>query len=265
MPTPQVQNDPIYTLPFLYKNGLIISNDATTPNTVLDISAGQCRDSNDVMDIVLGSPNLEGLIVAAPLLLNFAVNGVNGLDTGTIGDNTMYAIYMIADSRYYKPTACIATLATNAIPLMPFGYDSLRLIGYWATNVEGNLFLGYMAGNNNAMKFFYDAPQATAVTAGSQTSYTPVVLGSLVPPINNMPLYVQTIYAANAANNTLHLKPGNGEGNAVTIISTVATGTANTVTQSVVFSQLISGVPNIQYQVAAGSVEIDIAGFDFYV
>lgn len=260
MPNPQIQNDPIYTLPFLYKSGLTISNDATTPNTVLDIAAGQCRDANDVIDIPVGTANLEGTSVAAPLLLNAAINGVNGLDTGTLGVSLMYAIYIIADSRYYKPVGCIATLATNTIPLMPFGYDSYRLIGYWATNSSSHWQTGYYIGSGSNLQFFYDAVQATAVTAGAATSYTAVSLAKWVPPVNNIVADIYTSYVPAVAGNTLHLQAVNQTGDCAVITGQVATVPLTQVTPVLV--QLATGVPEINYKVVTSdTVAIDVQGF----
>lgn len=42
-------------MPRMYKSGMLISNDVGTPNTVLDIAVGKCRDSTDTVDIVAGS------------------------------------------------------------------------------------------------------------------------------------------------------------------------------------------------------------------
>src|SRR5580692_3582295 len=93
------QLDPIINQPFLYVNGLLVSNDATTPNTVLDIAAGQCRDSNNVIDMILGDFLNEGYGTDnSSTSLNAAVNGLNGLDTGSLAASTMYAVYIIADS-----------------------------------------------------------------------------------------------------------------------------------------------------------------------
>jgi hypothetical protein len=257
----QIQNDPIYTLPFLYKNGLTISNDATTPHTILDIAAGQCRDSNDVIDIVVGNPNLEGGITAAPLLLNAAVNGVNGLDTGSLGVSMMYAIYMIADSRYYQPVACIATLATNSIPLIPFGYDSYRLIGYWATNASSQWQVGYYIGGGATLQFVYDAFQATAVTAGAATAYTAVNLAKWVPPVNNIIANIYTSYVPATAGNALHLQGVNQTGDSALITGQVATVAITQVTPILV--QLATAIPEINYKVgnASDTVAIDVEGF----
>jgi len=267
MPTPQVQNDPIYAISFLYKSGLVLSNDATTPNTVLDISAGQCRDSNDNIDIVLGSAPLNGGTTAAPLLLNAAVNGVNGLDTGSLAASTMYAVYMIADSRYFQPVACILTLASNTQPLMPYQYDSYRLIGYWPSNASLHFTLGYVSGIGGVQTFTYDAPLATSVTAGAATTYTGVNLTNQVPPLNNLLLYIQSNFTANAAGDSLKLQGGASTGDAVTIVAPVAGSTAHTWTDSIVLSQLVTGAPTINYKVSSSSdaVALNIAGYTYGV
>src|SRR6266436_2300941 len=52
--------------PFLYINGMSISNNATTPNTKVDVGAGMCRDNSDVFYMNLGNFNgfLNGSITA---------------------------------------------------------------------------------------------------------------------------------------------------------------------------------------------------------
>src|ERR1700722_20041691 len=172
-------NEQIVNLPFLYINGMVGSNDATTPNTVLDISLGQCRDSTNVMDIICAASNI-----------NAAVNGINGLDTGSLAASTVYAIYAIADitENPGRPNGYILTLASNSVPLMPFGYSNFRLVGYWPTDASMHFLLGYVSnavGGNR--QFLYDAPQATAVTAGAATAYTAVSLAKWVPVVNNLP------------------------------------------------------------------------------
>lgn len=258
-----IQNSPVYSLPFTYKSGLIITNDATTPNTILDIGAGQCRDSNDVIDIVVGSANLEGSTVAAPLLINAAVNGVNGLDTGSLAASTMYAVYVIADSRYYKTTAAILTLASNSAPLVPFGYDSYRLIGYWATDASAHFLLGYYSGIGGSLTFTYDAPQATSVTAGASTSYAAITLTALVPPVNNSIVNIQSNFTANAAADTLKYQGATSTGDAITLIAQVAGATAHLESYNNVLAQLVTAAPTIKYKVSSGSaaVAVNVAGF----
>lgn len=266
MPTPQIQNDPIYSLPFLYASGLTIS---VASNTTLSISAGQCRDSNDIMDIVIGSAPLDGGTTTAPVTLNTAVVGANGIDTGILVASKVYAVYAIGDSRYYQLPATLLSLASNSVPTMPFGYDSYRLIGYAVTDGSVHFLPAYISGNGNSRLFTYDAPQATAVVTGNATSYASggVVLTTLVPPVNNTPVTIQSDFSANAAADTLKMQGYSSTGDAVTIIAATAAGTAHTYTSSIVLAQLNSAAPTINYKLSTGSaaVALIVAGFQFYI
>jgi hypothetical protein len=267
MTNPQVQNDPIVTLPVLNINGFLVTLDATTPNTKLNLAAGTARDSNNIMDITLGAanPNLQGVTEAAPLVLDTAVVGANGLDAGTLAASKVYAVYAIADSRGYKAVAGLVSLASNSSPTMPQGYDSYRLVGYAVTDASVHFLPAYISGTGNARLFTYDAPQATAVTAGSSATYAGVVLTALVPPVNNVPVVVQTNWTANAAADTLKMQGFASTGDAVSLIAPVAGATAHTITYSTVLAQLNSAAPTINYKVSAAAVAINVAGFWFFV
>jgi hypothetical protein len=266
MPTPQVQNDPIYLLPFLYINGLSVTLDGTTPNTKLNISSGQCRDSNDIMDIALGSsnPNIQGNTVSAPLILDATTNGANGLDTGSFAASKLYAVYVIGDSRYYQPVASLLSLSLTS-PLMPFGYDSYRLIGYAVTDGSTHFLPAYIAGNNNYRQFLFDAPQATAITAGNATSYTVIDLSALVPNVDNTPVWIASILTPGAAGRQLFLQPAGATGNAVLITGQV-TSVAVT-SNSKLLAKRSSSLPKISYKVtnSGDAAAINVAGFDFYI
>lgn len=263
----QVQLDPIYSLPFLYAYGMVISNDATTPNTKLNIGAGQVRDSNDNIDMPLGASNLplNGSATATPLVLDAGVNGVNGLDTGSLAASTMYGVWVIGDSQYKNAVGAILTLASNSQPLMPLGYDSMRLIGYWPTDASSHFLKAYMSGIGTSRLFVYDAPQATAVTAGNATSYTAVALTAFVPPVENTPVSMAFAFTPGAASRVLNLTPGNATGNAVTITgqvtSVVVSGNAQ------VLSKVTSAVPEVDYKVSnsGDAVALNVAGFSFNI
>ncbi len=276
MTTPQIQNDPIYNLGLLYVNGLLVSNDATTPNTKLNISLGSARDSNNIIDITLGADNanIEGIAEDAPLVLDALTVGANGLDSGALVASALYAIYIIGDSRYYNPTACLATFISTSsavstgVPLMPFGYDSMRLIGYARTDGSSHFLPMYISGTSNNRLFFYDAPQISPISAGASTSYAADNLSSLVPNINNIPVILNSAYTPSAASQVLSLQPGNGSGNAVNITSQVTSVVVTT--QSIVLAQptVISTVssPTINYKLTSGgAVAIYVAGFQFVV
>lgn len=247
-----------------YINGLGISNDATTPNTILDISPGSCLDSTGTFQL-----NSNAVIK-----INAAVNGLNGLDTGTFAQAKIYAVYVVWDPVHNKPAGAMISL-NQSTPLLPFGYGTFLLIGYATTISNAAHFLpGYWsAGNASVRTFTYDAFQATAVTAGAATSYAtgPVNLIALVPNVNNTPVSIYTNFSANGAGDTLSMQSGNGTGDQVIITGSVVAGTAHTTTLSTLLAQsvVISTVssPVINYKVSSGSdaVAIDVAGYTWYV
>lgn len=252
------QNLSVDNQPFLYAYGCIASNNATTPNSQIDMTTGQVRDSNDNVDIVLSTA----------ITIDATKTGLNGLDTGTLGASKVYSIYAISDSSSKHIPGYILTLQSNSAPLMPFGYDSYRLVGYWATSSLSHFILGYMGGSSNGRSFTYDAAQATAVTAGNATSYTAVDLSAIVPtPATgvNIPVSIGFAYTPNAASDTFKMQPANATGDAVTITGQVASVVFSG--NTTVLAQLKSAKPEINYKVSSGSdaVAINVAGFSFSI
>lgn len=239
--------------PFTYANGLQISNDATTPNTLLDISSGVTIDSTDTFQMIN-----NGTIV-----INAATNGLNGLDTGTFAAAKVYAVFLVSDPVTLKPIGAMLSLSYTA-PLMPFGYSAFRLIGFATTAAGAATFLpGYWTtGNSGFRLFMYDAPLATAITAGTSTTYVNVNLTASVPLINNTPVLVNTSFTPTAAGSALNLQPGNATGAAATILGQVAAVVVNSVSllmaQPVVISTVSS--PVVNYKVV-GSVAVNVSGY----
>lgn len=257
--------------PFLYINGISVSNNATTPNTKLDVSAGICRDSTDVFYMNLGNYNgfLNGSITAnSATTIDTGVTGANGLDTGVLLASKLYYIYVIGDPIGANATACIASLvAPSTGPLMPTGYSIFRHVGYAATDGSVHFLLAYSSGNNNARTFLYDAPHATSVTAGTSATYAAIDLTTMVPALNNTPVFFQINWTANAAADTFNMQGVNQTGDAILVIAPVAGATAHTVVNDLmVMAQLTSGAPKVNYKVSAvGGVAVNVQGFNYYI
>jgi hypothetical protein len=244
-----------------YINGFGISNDSTTPNTLLDIAPGSCLDSTGTYQ----------LSTSSTIVINAAINGLNGLDQGTFAASTVYAVYLVWDPVTFNQTgAMISTSLTT--PLMPFGYSAFLLIGYAVTDASIHFLPGYWSAGNGSMRTFtYDAFQATAVTTGASTTYAHVNLITLVPNVANTPVQVYTNFNANAAADTLSLQAGNATGAQQIIIAPVAGSTAHTATISTILAQPVSITsvisPVINYKVSSGSdaVAVDVAGYTWFV
>lgn len=260
---------PIVNQPFLYINEMKITNDATTPNTKFNVSAGICRDSTNTFDINLGNFNGQNNSGTAnsSTTVNAAVNGINGLDTGSFAASKVYKVYVVGDAVSGNATGVMISLAVPSTgPLMPFGYNVYRLIGYMFSDGSTHFLLGYNSGNNNARRFTYDAPRATSVTAGTSATYAAIDLSLLVPLVDNIIVRFKADWTANAAADTFNMQGGNSTGDAWTMIAPVAGGTAHTVGFGDVLSQLVAGVPTSNYKVSAvGGVAINVASFNYYI
>lgn len=105
--------------------GLGLSNNGGAPNTKIDIAVGSGAD--DTNAVVLKSTGV--------LTVDFAVNGANGLDTGAVATNGLYAIYLIgkADGTKAGLAAGIGSVT------MPSGYIYKRRLGYVRTDGAAHL------------------------------------------------------------------------------------------------------------------------------
>lgn len=240
--------------PWKYVNGFAISNDATTPNTKLDVGIGSILDSTGVYQIIMDTA----------VVIDATSNGINGLDTGSLAASTVYSVYVVGDPVDSNVTGCMVSASTTA-PLLPFGYSVYAKIGYVTTDSSSHFLKGYwQTGNSSSRLFTYDAP-ILCINAGNQTSYTGVALTTFVPAVNNTPVTIYSNFAANAAGNTLNYQGYNSTGDAVTVIAPVATGTANTTSQNIVLAQLNSGAPSIKYKVAAGAVTAYVCAYQYFI
>jgi hypothetical protein len=279
-----IENYPIVDIPFLYKYGLTIQNSTSingtlNPETKLSILSGVCRDDEDITDIRFGdtNPNISGFITSAPVRIDNTINGPGGLDQGNILASTMYAIYIISDSRGYLPISAVATLALNIFsvppgPLMPAGYDCKRLIGFWATDINTFWLTGYYYGLGNDLVFTYDVPQETTVTAGSSNTYANVNLFNFVPEIYNSPASIYTVFTPGAAGDTLTMATGGSTapGGQIVITGQVSgvkvTTTSSVIVQRAFFPPFPLPLPSIQYKVSGtDTVAIYVAGFSISV
>lgn len=252
MPVSSVQFGQV---PWKYANGLQISNDGTTPDEIIDISTGSILDSTGVYQIS----------TSAVLSPSIVTSGLNGLDTGTVAANTVYAVYIVADPVTQQADGAMFSLSLTT-PLMPFGYSAFARIGFVVTDATSDIYLGYWtAGNTSRRTFVYDAPLATAVTAGNATAYTAVSLAASVPALENTPVSVAYAFTPGAASRVLNLTPGNATGNAVTITGQVTSVVISA--NASVFARVTSSVPEIDYKVSnsGDAVALSVAGYDFFI
>lgn len=235
---------------FPYAYGLGLSNNATTPNTKLDVAVGSVLNSTKEFQL-----NLDVAVT-----IDATVNGLNGLDTGSLAASTLYYVYVIADPQAYNVAGCM--ISTSTTPLMPYGYSAWALIGYVATDAASHFLKGFWTDDKSSWRtFMFDAPQEV-LAAGAAAAYTAVNLSALVPSVQNTPVFLQSTFTAAAAGDIENLQPFGAVGDAVTVIGQRAGAIAS---QDLVMARLDSGAAKVEYKVSAGALKLDVAGYQFAI
>ncbi len=141
--------------PNLYINGMVITNDSVTPNSLLNIALGAARDSTNQTDI----------IVASAAVINTAVNGLNGLDTGTIaalttsGHMTTYAAVSLVGGM--PPSSQIAILDWLLTPATAANTALLRPTG--SASTTNRKLTGSVASQPNAGQLFLNTNASQSI------------------------------------------------------------------------------------------------------
>jgi len=132
IPWQQVNVSPVVPYPQGYMFGLTLSNDGVSPNTVLDIAAGQCRDFSNVDNMVLGSAYTKSTG-------SWAVGSGNGaLDTGAVTTFSTYHVFLI--KRTDSGVVDILFSLSPTAPTMPSGYTEKRRIGAILTDSSAHIY-----------------------------------------------------------------------------------------------------------------------------
>lgn len=157
-------------------SGLKLSNDATSPNTVLNVSEGQAADSSAVAYISPSTTFFKSVGGTWTAGAGTSGSPVNGMGTGlTVAANTWYHVFAILKSG--SPDVFFDTSVTAAHA--PAGTTAYRRIGSFKTDGSAHI-LPFKSAINGADRFFYWATQTQDYTGSASTSLTQITLN--VPP-----------------------------------------------------------------------------------
>ncbi|MBN9086255.1 MAG: hypothetical protein J0J01_05065 [Reyranella sp.] len=117
-----------------YLAGLGLSNNVGAPNARIDVATGICADDTNTQMLSLASGTLD-----------CTTTGANGLDTGSLANNTWYHAFAIG-----KPDGTTARLASTSptSPALPAGYTLKRRIGSFKTDVAAHILLFVQDGDS---------------------------------------------------------------------------------------------------------------------
>ena len=249
-----ISNEQITFNPNLYIDNMTM---APASNTTLTCVAGACRDSANIMDIV----------VSSTLTLNMANNGANGLDTGAIAASTWYYVYAIGSSLNNADAAVIASLSA-ALPLMPLNYDSYRLIDSFYVNSGTHIAAYTTLGNSKVRKKFWTTG-LTALSGGTSSTLAAVDLtgAGAVPPLAGLIVNMNCSFTPATAEDSVRVIPS---GTAITtsgaVVSSVVAAKAQIVPISVP-TAVVSSLAKVDYinSAASGATTLIVTGFDYFL
>jgi hypothetical protein len=141
-----------------YVAGVTLSNNGGTPNTKLDVAAGQVADDTNA-----------AMISVAAGTIDCTTTGANGLDAGSLANSTWYHVYAISKAAGASPALLASTSASS--PTMPATYTLKRRIGSFLTDGSAHILAFVQDGDT----FYWSAlPTDVAVTnlGTSATLYT---------------------------------------------------------------------------------------------
>lgn len=101
----------------------------SSPNSRIDVSCDECVLSNSSNETVRHDD--------VDVTINFATNGANGLDTGSVAANTPYYIWLISNG---TTVAAIAHASNAGTPTLPSGYTYRKMVGWVRTGSGAVLY-----------------------------------------------------------------------------------------------------------------------------
>lgn len=203
-----MSNSQIVNLPFKYSVGLQLSK---ASDSTVNVVAGQCRDKNNVYDIV----------IASALVIDAEIVGANGIDTGALANSTWYAVHAIGDSTNYNNGATLlSTSATD--PVMPAGYDVSRRIGWVKTDGTADILEFSQYGEGSNRTYFWDAI-VEVLSAGASATFAAIDCSAGVPSTSNQ-AYVNCNLGVTSIGNVAEFRKTGSTSTALQAVSNGVTG-----------------------------------------
>lgn len=140
-------------------------------DTELTIFPGIARDVFDDFYIKL----------SASVVLDSSVSGANGLDTGSITANTLYFVYVIANTSDIAAPATLLSLS-YVFPTLPTNYNTYRRVGLWYTDGSSNFsyLIQSQISSENLRAYTWGTP-VSVLTGGTSTSFSTIDSSAGIP------------------------------------------------------------------------------------
>tara|TARA_Y100000310_G_scaffold225116_1_gene227125 strand:- start:3551 stop:4633 length:1083 start_codon:yes stop_codon:yes gene_type:complete len=240
-------------MPLGYVYGFQPKHDTDTAHDIL-IGVGECREEGDTVSMAHTTAMTKQIDAA------FAEgDDAGGMDTGTVANSTLYAIYAIGGSG--KTTDFVFSTELNEAtgPTPPTGFTYWRLITYVLTDGSANIRNGTW---NGPFEFWFDAQQS--VVSDSTITDDTAETGTAVGPPNS--ILIGNMHIEPSTSNTmssLDIYPIGGtrgtSGQALASAMLLSGGSSG-VNQAAPFEVLTDGSKQFLYKAheSGGTVEVKV-------
>lgn len=144
--------------------GLHIGNNAGVPTDLIDIDPGECASDDGTQLITSGGTLSPDITLSGQ---------INALDTGSVANNTHYAVWLIADSTAVEPVASLYSLSfTFGVLTLPAGYDQARRVSAIRTDGSANILSFFQARDSGRDRWTYWQNEVVIQAAGTATTFT---------------------------------------------------------------------------------------------
>lgn len=235
---------------------VVSSNNSTTPNTQIDFS---------FTSLYVGT---NAISQTSTKTINAAVNGANGLDTGSLANSTWYYVYAITNATGTSIQGLVSASATS--PTMPANFTSKRLFSTYRTDGSAHFYAQYQQDH----QVFYNLDDTSAnqvLNGGIASSFAAVDCSSFIPPLSRTGYFATFILASfsGAGTVTLYVRPTGSTlvvGTLVAQIRRVITSSVNE-TMDTWLQFPVSSAQSIDYLLNFSSVSnkgayITVAGYN---
>lgn len=221
--------------------GLLVTNDPSTPNTTIDVVADQA--------VLLATGPVPIYASSISVSINCTTTGANALDTGALAANNWYNVFLISNG---SATAGLVSLSATA-PILPSGYIYGVRVGAMRTDGSAN----FLRTRQNGARAEY-VNGAVSMVTGTNSAWTAIAVGNYVPPTA---IQIKGVMSGLSMGNntTVSVAPSNGyptgaTGSAATtpLSITNSTGAANGLSFSGIFEFNLQ-TSNIYYASNSGS------------
>lgn len=237
-------------------------------STTIIVQSGATRDSTNNIDLNLGNASGQGDQAIPPnsaTVLNGAINGINGLDTGTLQANQWYALNVIGDQFGFNYPALIIS-KTVGIPFYPEGYNIFTRIGWLQTNGSANFIKFWQTGSTGRQYYQWDSP-ILVLDGGTSASFASFSLLPGMPP-QVTPAWLNILYEPNLQTDIAYIRPTGSTataGNTPIAVQASTGATTSIYPTTRIMPLFYNNAPSLDYVVnSTCALSVWVVGFEDY-